>query len=59
MEDLQLRDEPLLKPDNPPKDIKYVDLDHIYTTDLLETYEFIHQLRKFVDSQYSSKNNQK
>lgn len=59
MEDLQLRDEPFLKPDNPPKDVKYVDLDHIYTTNLLETYEFIHKLREFVDTRYNTRNNQR
>lgn len=59
MEDLQLRDEPLLKPESPPKDLKYVDFDHIYTTNLMETYEFIHELREFVDLHYDSKNNQR
>ncbi|XP_065224683.1 maltase 1-like [Planococcus citri] len=51
IEDEQLRDEPLSNP-NKKEVTLYKDLKHIYTTDLPESYEFIHELRDFVD-QYS------
>lgn len=48
MEDLQLRDESLIDPHavNPA----YYDYDHKYTTDLDECYEFIHELREYIDA---------
>lgn len=47
MEDLKLRDEQLIDPKkvNP----EYYDYDHKYTTDLWECYEFIHELREYID----------
>lgn len=59
MEDTLLRDEPILKPDVPVSKLLYADYKHIYTTDLWDTYEFIHELREFVDKNCSSRNNQK
>ncbi|KAL6954685.1 hypothetical protein U1Q18_042185 [Sarracenia purpurea var. burkii] len=46
LEDDELRDEPLA---NPKKTVvtKYNDLKHIRTTDLWESYEFIHELREY------------
>lgn len=57
MEDLLLRDEELIDPHkiNP----EYYDYDHRYTTDLWEVYEFIHELREFIDANYDTKNQEK
>ncbi|XP_065203780.1 maltase 2-like [Planococcus citri] len=51
VEDELLRDEPLADPNNRVVKV-YADLDHKYTTDLWESYEFIHELRDYID-QYS------
>ena len=60
LEDLQLRDEPLIDPKKGQKDvIHYDDLDHIYTADINDTYVFMHELREFVDSIFSSKNGER
>ena len=59
LEDLRLRDEPVIKKGVPVSDLLYADYDHIYTTDLWETYEFISELRKFVDINCSKRNDQK
>lgn len=48
-----LRDEPLVNPNIKVAKV-YADLDHKYTTDLWESYEFIHELRDYID-QYSRK----
>ncbi|KAK7585973.1 hypothetical protein V9T40_000152 [Parthenolecanium corni] len=55
VEDRLFRDEPLLDPNNKNTDVKFFDLDHIYTTDLQETYDLIHEFRKISDSCYNSK----
>lgn len=53
MEDVLFRDEPLANPNyNKPYLSSYYDLLHIYTTNLPETYEFLHEMRKFIDSNY-------
>lgn len=59
MEDLKLRDEPLLDPNNHQQYIRYEHLNHIYTTDQNESYVFIHELKEFVDSAFSNKDNEK
>lgn len=53
MEDLQLRDEPLIDPNINKKEVKYDDLLHIYTTDLPELYEFIHEIRQWLDHNFN------
>ncbi|KAK7585943.1 hypothetical protein V9T40_000122 [Parthenolecanium corni] len=61
IEDIKLRDEPLR--DSSSQSMKtvlaYHDLNHIYTTNLWETYEFIHELRDFIDQTYSFVNEEK
>lgn len=59
MEDLKLRDEPVLKESLKKAVLTREDLDHIYTTNLWETYEFIHELRDFIDKKYNSGNEEK
>lgn len=55
-EDAQLRDEPRsYAPGATPRDYKY--LNHIYTTDLPETYEMFGSWREYADS-YASEHNQ-
>lgn len=55
MEDLLLRDEPGI---NSTYDsysyIAWDDCDHIYTTNLWESYEFIHELREYVDANFNN-----
>lgn len=58
MEDLQLRDEPLLDPNNRRDPITYNDLNHIYTADIDDTYIFLHELSEFIDKEYGSKNDE-
>lgn len=59
-EDAKLRDEPLLRPGiRKKKNLAYGDYDHIYTTDLKEIYEFIHEMRTFVDDHCSTENEEK
>lgn len=59
IEDLQLRDEPLIDPNNRQQFIRYEDLNHIYTTDQNESYVFIHELKEFIDNSFSSKDDEK
>ncbi|KAK7585939.1 hypothetical protein V9T40_000118 [Parthenolecanium corni] len=59
IEDLELRDEPLLKKSLNKTIITWYDIDHRYTLDLWESYEFIHELRDFVDRNCSSTNDEK
>lgn len=55
-EDSKLRDEPLSNtPGLTPRDYGY--LNHIYTTDQIQTYELFGSWRKFLDD-YADKNNQ-
>lgn len=49
MEDIQLRDEPLWNPNDNKDEHFWMDYNHIYTTNLWESYEFIHELRQHVD----------
>ncbi|KAL6954689.1 hypothetical protein U1Q18_042189 [Sarracenia purpurea var. burkii] len=49
IEDESLRDEPLVDPNTKaPK--KFCDFQHIYTADLWESYEFIHELGEYIHS---------
>lgn len=59
IEDPLFRDEPLVDSANNKTDLIFNDLNHIYTTDLPETYETIHKLRKLSDSCYNSKQDDK
>ncbi len=50
MEDLEFRDEPLKKEYENKTQHLYYDYQHIYTSDLWDTYEFIHELRQYSDN---------
>lgn len=54
MEDPLFRDEPLKDPTIVKPRYGYRDYNHIYTTDLWELYEFIHEFREYVDA-YNAK----
>lgn len=55
IEDLQLRDESCENPSNNSYAyISWDDCDHIYTTNLWESYEFIHELREYVDTNFNT-----
>ncbi|XP_065221389.1 maltase 2-like [Planococcus citri] len=56
IEDEYFRDEPFVDP-NKTQITRYDDLKHVYTTDLWESYEFIHELRDFTD-QYTMEKRQ-
>ncbi|XP_065223615.1 alpha-glucosidase-like [Planococcus citri] len=56
IEDKYFRDEPLVDP-NKTEITTSNDLKHIYTTDLWESYEFIHELRDFTDQYTAGKAN--
>ncbi|XP_065205958.1 maltase 2-like [Planococcus citri] len=56
IEDIYFRDEPFVDP-HKTKTTIYNDLKHPYTADLWETYEFIHELRDFMD-QYTMRKGQ-
>lgn len=58
IEDLQFRDE-ALKKDASKKKSKWSDYEHIYTLNLWETFEFIHELREYVEKRYTKKNIEK
>lgn len=49
IEDPLFRDEPLLNLNNKKDEYKWYELNHIYTRDLPESYEVIHELRLFND----------
>lgn len=54
LEDSLFRDEPFSDPHyNKSYLSSYNNLLHIYTADLPETYEFLHEMRKFIDSNYN------
>lgn len=59
MEDPSLHDEEIQNINVPISEITYWDYNHTYTADLWESYEFINELRKFVDIQCSTRNDQK
>lgn len=49
IEDALLRDEPLSNPSVKEDEYKWPDFNHIYTFNLWEGYELLHELRLFVD----------
>lgn len=49
MEDVKLRNEPLLNASIRKDEYTYHDFNHIYTSDLRENIDLIHELRLFVD----------
>lgn len=55
MEDALLRDEPLLNPSIKKKEYDWRDFNHIYTLNLPETYELIHELRLVLDEMNEKK----